>query len=328
MDGNQALAYGLIAAGVRYGAGYPITPWSTIMETCAASSRSTAASSSSARMSWRPSPMALGFSYAGHLAITGSAAPASPSRWRPSAGPRWRRCPSSSSMSSAAAPAPACRPMSSRATCYQAIYGGHGDSPARRAGPQERRGLLLHRLEAARIARKYSTPVFILSDQALATRIEAFDEPDLKNLMVDPDPTSPPRGADFKPYPLDGITRTRLPAPACSMASTRRHRPGARRNGPPHRQPGLHAKMTAKRREKLKAARRRAAGDRGPRRRRRAKSCWSAGARPGAPSARPSTASGRRPEGRPALHLRHLQPAQPPDLERDLRATSTSSSSR
>jgi 2-oxoglutarate ferredoxin oxidoreductase subunit alpha len=26
MDGNQALAYGLIARGVRYGAGYPITP--------------------------------------------------------------------------------------------------------------------------------------------------------------------------------------------------------------------------------------------------------------------------------------------------------------
>src|SRR5437773_2625129 len=33
MDGNQAIAYGLIAAGVRYGAGYPITPWSSIMET-------------------------------------------------------------------------------------------------------------------------------------------------------------------------------------------------------------------------------------------------------------------------------------------------------
>jgi len=33
MDGNQALAYGLIAGGVRYGAGYPITPWSSVMET-------------------------------------------------------------------------------------------------------------------------------------------------------------------------------------------------------------------------------------------------------------------------------------------------------
>ncbi len=32
MDGNTALAYGLVAAGVRYGAAYPITPWSTIME--------------------------------------------------------------------------------------------------------------------------------------------------------------------------------------------------------------------------------------------------------------------------------------------------------
>ena len=33
LDGNSAIAYGFIAAGVRYGAGYPITPWSSIMET-------------------------------------------------------------------------------------------------------------------------------------------------------------------------------------------------------------------------------------------------------------------------------------------------------
>src|SRR2546423_15236496 len=32
MNGNEALGYGLIAAGVRFGAGYPITPWSTILE--------------------------------------------------------------------------------------------------------------------------------------------------------------------------------------------------------------------------------------------------------------------------------------------------------
>src|SRR5436190_21745563 len=32
-NGNDALAFGLIAAGVRFGAGYPITPWSDIMET-------------------------------------------------------------------------------------------------------------------------------------------------------------------------------------------------------------------------------------------------------------------------------------------------------
>jgi len=32
MTGNEALGWGLIAAGVRFGAGYPITPWSDIME--------------------------------------------------------------------------------------------------------------------------------------------------------------------------------------------------------------------------------------------------------------------------------------------------------
>src|SRR6195256_6422105 len=32
MNGNEALAYGLIAAGVRFGAAYPITPWSDVME--------------------------------------------------------------------------------------------------------------------------------------------------------------------------------------------------------------------------------------------------------------------------------------------------------
>ncbi|MFM8358766.1 MAG: 2-oxoacid:acceptor oxidoreductase family protein, partial [Verrucomicrobiota bacterium] len=35
MSGNEALAFGLIAAGVRFGAGYPITPWSDIMELAA-----------------------------------------------------------------------------------------------------------------------------------------------------------------------------------------------------------------------------------------------------------------------------------------------------
>src|SRR5437899_12287562 len=32
MTGNEALGYGLIAAGVRFGAGYPINPWSDVME--------------------------------------------------------------------------------------------------------------------------------------------------------------------------------------------------------------------------------------------------------------------------------------------------------
>ena len=32
MNGNEAIGYGVIAAGVRFGAAYPITPWSDVME--------------------------------------------------------------------------------------------------------------------------------------------------------------------------------------------------------------------------------------------------------------------------------------------------------
>src|SRR5439155_361995 len=46
----------------------------------------------------------------------------------------------------------------------------------------------------------------ILSDTSLATRIEAFDEPDLSKLMVNPKPDLTPRQT-FKPYPIDQITQ-------------------------------------------------------------------------------------------------------------------------
>jgi 2-oxoglutarate ferredoxin oxidoreductase subunit alpha len=106
-------------------------------------------------------------------------------------------------------------------------------------------------IEAARIARKYSTPVFILSDTSLATRIEAFDEPDLSKLMVDPKPDLSPRRR-FKPYPVDQITQHVRPARDSRREISAAVRTRARRNGSPDRQPELHMVMTAKRRNKLR----------------------------------------------------------------------------
>lgn len=59
MNGNEALAFGLIAAGVRFGAGYPITPWSDIMELLRRSFPSTAGPLCNARMRSPPSPWRL-----------------------------------------------------------------------------------------------------------------------------------------------------------------------------------------------------------------------------------------------------------------------------
>ena len=104
---------------------------------------------------------------------------------------------------------------------YQAIYGGHGDSPRVVLAAATVEDCFYIAVEAARIARKYSTPVFILSDTSLATRIEAFDEPDLPNLMQDPKPDLRPRSKGYKPYALDGSRSTRRPGRGCSTANTR-----------------------------------------------------------------------------------------------------------
>ena len=110
-------------------------------------------------------------------------------------------------------------------------------------------------IEAVNIARKYSTPVIILTDQGIATRIEAFIEPDLKSICQDisPDLTPVP---DHKPYDLatsDGITRhvppgTRIASGKYPIVTGLEHD----ELGHPTGSPKLHIAMTAKRRNKLK----------------------------------------------------------------------------
>jgi 2-oxoglutarate ferredoxin oxidoreductase subunit alpha len=75
MDGNQAIAYGLIAGGVRYGAAYPITPWSTIMEILRSELPKYGGLFVQCEDELGAVSMALGFSYSGNLAITGSSGP-------------------------------------------------------------------------------------------------------------------------------------------------------------------------------------------------------------------------------------------------------------
>src|SRR5947208_12560530 len=75
MDGNQALAYGLLAGGVRYGAGYPITPWSSVMEILRRELPKYGGLFVQSEDELGAVSTAIGFSLSGNLAITGSAGP-------------------------------------------------------------------------------------------------------------------------------------------------------------------------------------------------------------------------------------------------------------
>ena len=192
MDGNQALAYGLIAAGVRYGAGYPITPWSSVMETLRREFPKYGGLFVQAEDELGAVSIALGFSYSGNLAITGSAGPGISLKTEAIGWASMAEIPLLIINVQRGGPSTGLPTNVEQSDLFQAIYGGHGDSPRVVLAAKTVEDCFYIAIEAARIARKYSTPVFILSDTSLATRIEAFDEPKLSELMLDPKPDLTP----------------------------------------------------------------------------------------------------------------------------------------
>jgi 2-oxoglutarate/2-oxoacid ferredoxin oxidoreductase subunit alpha len=252
MDGNQALAYGLIAGGVRYGAGYPITPWSSIMEILRSELPKYGGLFVQAEDELAAVSLALGFSYAGFLAVTGSAGPGISLKTEAIGWASMAEMPLIVVNVQRGGPSTGLPTNVEQSDLYQAIFGSHGDSPRVVLAAATVEDCFYIALEATRIARKYSTPVLILSDGSLATRIEAFDEPNLKEVMRDPKPDLTPRAPGFKPYALDQITRhappgTRMLDAKYPVVTGLEHD----ELGHPTAHPKLHAGMTAKRRSKL-----------------------------------------------------------------------------
>ena len=254
MDGNMALAYGLIAAGVRHGAGYPITPWSSIMETLRAEFPKYGGLFVQCEDEIAAVSTTLGFSYTGQLAVTGSAGPGLSLKMEALGWATMSEMPLIVINVQRGGPSTGMPTNVEQSDLMQAIYGSHGDSPRVVLAPKNVEDCFYIAFEAARIAREYSTPVLILTDMALASRIEAFDEPELPKLMVDPKPDRSDRGTDFKPYPLDKITRHA--PPGAKIASGKYPTVTGLEHdemGHPTGSPKLHTQMTAKRREKIKA---------------------------------------------------------------------------
>lgn len=253
-DGNSVLAYGLIAAGVRYGAGYPITPWSSIMEILRTELPKYGGIFVQAEDEIAAVSTALGFAYGGHLSVTGSSGPGLSLKMETLGWATMAEMPLIVINVQRGGPSTGMPTNVEQSDLLQAIYGSHGDTPRVVLAPKDVEDCFYIALEAGRIAREFSTPVIILTDQAIATRIEAFAEPDLKKLMVDAKPDTRPRDPDFKPYAFDRPTRH---APPGSFMTSGKYPTVTGlehdEHGHPTGSPQLHMQMTAKRREKIKS---------------------------------------------------------------------------
>src|SRR3954447_14421937 len=208
MNGNEALAYGLIAAGVRFGAGYPITPWSDIMELLRRELPKYGGTFIQCEDEIASISMAIGASYAGKLAVTGSSGPGISLKTEALGWAVMAEIPLIIVDVQRVGPSTGMPTNVEQSDLSIAYFGGHGDSPRVVLAPTNVEDCFYTAIEAVNIARKYNTPVFILSDQAISTRIEAFPEPNLEKVCQDISPDLSPV-ADHKPYDLsspDGAT--------------------------------------------------------------------------------------------------------------------------
>jgi 2-oxoglutarate ferredoxin oxidoreductase subunit alpha len=256
MNGNEALGFGLIAAGVRFGAGYPITPWSDIMELLRRELPKYGGTFVQTEDEIAAISMAIGSSYAGRVAVTGSSGPGIALKTEALGWAVMAEMPLVIVDVQRGGPSTGMPTSVEQSDLNIAVNGGHGDAPRVVVAPANVEDCFYMAIEAVNIARKYSVPVIILTDQGIATRIEAFIEPNLEKVCQDISPDFSPR-PDHKPYDLaakDGIT-THLPPGTRIQSGKYPIVTGLEHDelGHPTGSPKLHMQMTAKRRKKLQA---------------------------------------------------------------------------
>jgi 2-oxoglutarate ferredoxin oxidoreductase subunit alpha len=253
-SGNESLAYGLIAAGVRFGAGYPITPWSDIMELLRRELPKYGGMFIQCEDEIASVSMAIGASYSGGVAVTGSSGPGISLKSEAIGWAVMAEIPLVICNIQRGGPSTGLPTSVEQSDLNIACFGGHGDSPRVVLAPRDVEDCFYTAMEAVRIARQYSVPVFILSDQAIATRIEAFAEPDLSALCeeIGPDFTPVPTHRPYDLSPEDGVSPhvppgTRVLDGKYPVVTGLEHD----EMGHPSGAPKMHMAMTAKRRRKL-----------------------------------------------------------------------------
>jgi len=256
MNGNEAIGYGLIAAGVRFGAAYPITPWSDIMELLRRELPKYGGTFVQCEDEIASVSMAIGASFAGRVAVTGSSGPGIALKSEAIGWAVMAEMPLVIINVQRGGPSTGMPTNIEQSDLNIAINGGHGDAPRVVLAPANVEDCFYMAIEAVNIARKYGVPVFFLSDQGIGTRIEAFVEPNLEKVCQDITPDYTPV-ASHKPYDLaakDGVTQhvkpgTQILDGRYPIATGLEHD----EYGHPTGSPKLHMQMMAKRRKKLQA---------------------------------------------------------------------------
>ena len=207
VSGAQALAWGLVASSDRSGiplfyASYPITPASELLHELSRH-KNFGVVTVQAEDEIAAANVALGASFAGHLAVTGTSGPGMDLKAETLGLAVITELPLIVVDVMRAGPSTGMPTKTEQGDLLLAMFGRHGESPLPIIAASSPADCFEIAFEAARVAVRYRTPVIVLSDTFLQNSSEPWKLPDVADLpSIDPG-FAAPNGHGFLPYERD-----------------------------------------------------------------------------------------------------------------------------
>jgi 2-oxoglutarate ferredoxin oxidoreductase subunit alpha len=215
ITGNQALSYGLIAASKLSGlplflGAYPITPASSILEELAGY-KHFGVRTFQAEDEIAAAGAAVGASFGGALGVSTSAGPGIVLKAETVGLAITLELPLVICDIQRAGPSTGMPTKPEQGDLLMVLYGRNGESPVPVVAARSPSDCFHAAIEAVRIALKYRTPVYLLSDAYLANGSEPWLLPELETLpdLTPTFATKPNAGDEFLPYLRDPETLAR-----------------------------------------------------------------------------------------------------------------------
>ncbi|SDN65989.1 2-oxoglutarate ferredoxin oxidoreductase subunit alpha [Klenkia soli] len=216
ISGNQALAYGLVAAGQLSGlpvflGAYPITPASDVLHELS-KHKAFGVRTFQAEDEIAGIGAALGASFGGALGVTTTSGPGVALKAETIGLAVMTELPLVIVDVQRGGPSTGLPTKTEQSDLLQALFGRNGEAPVPVVAPRSPADCFDAAIEAARIALAYRTPVFLLSDGYLANGAEPWSVPAADTLPdIDVEFATEPNGVDgeFLPYLRDPETLAR-----------------------------------------------------------------------------------------------------------------------
>jgi 2-oxoglutarate ferredoxin oxidoreductase subunit alpha len=212
LSGNQAIAVGAVAAGVRYFAGYPITPASDILEWLSAKLPQVGGITIQCEDEIASISSVLGASYTGAKAMTATSGPGLSLMTEMLGYAGTAEIPCVVIDAQRGGPSTGLPTKTEQSDLNHALYGGHGEAPRVVIAPITVEDCFWSTIDAFNYSERFQVPVILLTDQGLATRMEVIHKPDTEKVELWERATS--AGVDgYKRYALteDSISPMGIP---------------------------------------------------------------------------------------------------------------------